>query len=102
MLTVMITRNNYEEFFMLYTDNELSDRERKAVEEFVAANPDLKEELYALQQSVLKPESNIVFENKEMLMKGNSPLINQNNYEEYFLLYTDNELNETQKKEVEQ
>jgi hypothetical protein len=97
----MITRNNYEEFFMLYTDNELSDMERKAVEEFVAANPDLKEELYALQQSVLKPESNIVFENKEILMKGTTPLINQNNFEEYVLLYTDNELSETQKKEVE-
>jgi len=99
----MITRNNYEEYFLLYTDNELTAAERKAVEDFAEANPDLKEELSALQQSVFKPESNLVFENKELLMKEatHNSFINQNNYEEYFLLYTDNELNETRKKEVE-
>ncbi|MBS1933070.1 MAG: hypothetical protein JST96_03655 [Bacteroidetes bacterium] len=99
----MITRNNYEEYFLLYTDNELSGAERKAVEEFAEANPDLKEELMALQQSVFKPDQHLVFENKESLMKhtAHNSFINQNNYEEYFLLYTDNELNETQKKEVE-
>lgn len=99
----MITRNNYEEYFLLYTDNELTDAEKKAVEDFIAANPDLKEELSLLKQSVFKPEQHIVFENKELLMKKEErdAFINHSNYEEYFLLYTDNELNETQKKEVE-
>ena len=50
-----INRNNYEEYFLLYTDNELSEAERKMVDAFVAANPDLQEELLMLQQSVVKP-----------------------------------------------
>jgi hypothetical protein len=99
----MITRYNYEEFFLLFVDNELSPAEKKAVEEFVKQSPDLEEELAALQQSVLKPENNILFENKDLLLKQTeeNSLINQTNYEEYFLLYIDNELDHAAKKDVE-
>jgi hypothetical protein len=99
----MITRYNYEEFFLLYVDNELSAAERKAVEEFVQQNADLEEELTMLQQSVIKPESNISFENKGSLLKQTeeNSLINLTNYEEYFLLYIDNELDPAAKKDVE-
>ncbi len=99
----MITRNNYEEYFMLYADNELSVAEKKAVETFVIQNPDLEKELLMLTQTILKPDTTIIFENKSLLMKqtfGDS-IININNYEEYFLLYTDNELDKAARKDVE-
>jgi hypothetical protein len=98
----MITRNNYEEYFLLYVDNELSAPGRNAVDAFVRENPDLKEELTRLKQAVLKPENAIVFANKESLLKQAGDIcIDKNNYEEYFLLYLDNELDAAAKKEVE-
>lgn len=99
----MITRYNYEEYFLLYVDNELSAAERKAVEEFIRQNPDLQEELVTFQQSVLRPENNVFFENKSSLLKQTeeNSLINSANYEEYFLLYIDNELDRAAKKDVE-
>src|SRR5579863_6865585 len=100
----MVNRNNYEEYFLLYTDNELSDVQRIAVEEFIKVNPDLRGELITLQQLKLKPEQNIFFGDKDVLLRkpdGNA-IINNNNYEEYFLLYADSELNADQKKMVEE
>lgn len=101
---MLINRHNYEEFFLLYVDNELTVAERKAVEDFVHQNPDLEEELVMMMQSVLRPDRNIVFGNKESLLK-NKPangLVNESNYEEYFVLYGDNELSNEDKDLVEQ
>lgn len=64
-----INRQTYEEFFLLYTDGELSADEKKAVEEFVKENPDLEQELILLQGSVFEPDAGIVFENKEVLYR---------------------------------
>jgi hypothetical protein len=101
---MLINRHNYEEFFLLYVDNELTVAERKAVEDFVQQNPDLEEELVMMMQSVLRPDRNIVFGNKESLLKNKSAngLVNQSNYEEYFVLYGDNELSNEEKDLVEQ
>ncbi len=51
-----IDRDNYESFFLRYTDHELSVDDKKAVDDFVALHPDLREELDSLLRSVLKPE----------------------------------------------
>jgi hypothetical protein len=101
---MLINRHNYEEFFLLYVDNELSVAERKAVEAFVAENPDLEEELVMMMQSVLRPDKNIVFADKESLLKSRSAngLVNESNCEEYFVLYGDNELTNEEKHLVEQ
>ena len=98
-----INRHNYEEYFILYMDNELSSDERRMVETFVQNHPDLKEELDILLQYKLTPDSNIVFEGKEELMKvkGESP-VTLSNYEEWLVLYMDNELTADQRKTVEQ
>lgn len=52
-----INRNNYEAFFLDYQEGNLSEDERKAVLEFIAQNPDLKEELEGFELIALKPES---------------------------------------------
>ena len=63
-----IDRHNYEEFFLLYVDNELSAPERNMVQLFVQQNPDLDKELQLLQQSIVKQDE-IIFEDKGSLLK---------------------------------
>jgi len=65
----MITRDNYEEFFLLYTDNELSAADAHAVERFVADHPDLREEWEALLQCRLSPDTHLAFPDREGLMR---------------------------------
>ena len=100
----VITRDNYEAYFVMYVDDELSAADRKAVENFVQHHPDLEEELVMLQQSVLRADEHIVFEQKELLFKvSDTPiLINEHNYEQYFVLYGDDELTNEEKDKVEQ
>jgi len=96
----MINRNNYEEYLLLYIDGELSPSEKAEVEAFLQTNPDLQEELALLQQTVLQPEENIAFNEKELLYRKEEG-INLSNYQEYFLLYVDEELSATDKASVE-
>ncbi len=91
-----INRHNYETYFLLYTDNELSVAEKKAVDDFVQSNPDLKEELEMLQQSIVKPE-NIVFDKKGLLIREEIPYQVQEN----LLLHLDNELAATDADKME-
>ncbi len=101
---LVITRDNYEAYFVMYVDDELNASARKAVEQFIEENPDLEEEMVMLQQSVLRPDDQVVFESKELLFKGaaaQSP-INEKNCEEYFVLYGDDELTNAEKEKVEQ
>jgi hypothetical protein len=63
-----INTTNYEECFLLYIDNELSDEQKVAVENFMEENPVYKKEFTLIQQSVLAPE-NILFEDKVFLYR---------------------------------
>lgn len=97
-----LDRNNYEEFFLLYVDNELTAEQRKSVEQFVQENPDLAMELDILQQTVLPADNSVVFAGKDLLLKNESgSLINISNYEEYLISYIDGELNAAERKEFE-
>lgn len=99
-----INRFNYEEYFLLYVDNELSMEERREVEDFVRVNSDLREELNMLMQSVIRPDKKLVFDDKASLIKSVSPVnpVHELNCEEYFILYGDNELTNEEKDFVEQ
>ena len=99
-----INRYNYEEYFLLYIDNELSLAARRELESFVEMNADLQKELHLLQQSTLKPDKNIVFNDKRALLRLTSDEqgINTSNYEQFFICYLDDELSRHEKSAVEQ
>jgi hypothetical protein len=83
-------------------DNELGNEDRQMVEAFASLHPDLKEELDQLLLYKLSPDTEILFPGKEELLKvnGETP-VTLTNYEEWLVLYTDNELNAVQQIEVE-
>ncbi len=95
-----INRQNYEELFLMYVDNELSPGQRLEVEDFIHQNSDLADELNKLKQTVMLPDCSMQFKEKEQLFKKEEG-INISNFEEYFLLFVDNELNAKDKKAVE-
>lgn len=92
--------NNYEEYFLLYVDNELSDAQRAEVNFFLSEHPELKTELEILQQAVLRPDATEEMD-KSLLMFSDANRIHTGNCEEWFLLYADNELSPAQRKMVE-
>jgi hypothetical protein len=98
-----INRHNYETFFLLYTDNELSAAEKQAVESFVQSNPDLEEEFLLFRQLTLLPDTHLQLDHKENLQKLVTPLygITEENHEEYFLLYADQELGAQERTQVQ-
>src|SRR5262245_23009154 len=103
-----IDRHNYEEYFLLYIDNELTVDQKKQVELFVQENPDLEEELVMLKQSRLIQDDSIVFDKKHLIMEGDdlhhsskTSCMNLNNYEQWLIMYVDDELNAEEKAAVE-
>ena len=96
-----INRHNYETFFILYMDNELSSEERLMVEDFVKQYPELKEELDVSMQYKLQPDDDIVFANKEGLMMQLPAAAAEPDMETRIMLYLDGELNAFEKQELE-
>src|SRR5438270_13618660 len=87
---------NYEEFLILYMDNELNEQQRIMVEEFLSAHPDLQSELDILMSTKLPTDSISI--NKNELMSHHMKL---SSVDEELLLYIDNELSSDRKKTVE-
>lgn len=93
-----INRHNYEEFFLLYVDNELTAGQRKVVEAFVAANPDLQEEFELINQSTFTADAKLDDAFMQSLLK---PVEESSVNEEQLLLYVDEELPAAAKADVE-
>ena len=97
-----VNLNNYEEYFLLYADNELSEKERYEVENFVKQFPEFEEEFNMLKLTINVPDESVSLMDKSFLLKNEtSSFINENNYQEAFVLYYDNELRVEQKIETE-
>ena len=96
-----INRNNYEEYFLLYADNELTDHEKIEVLKFIRENKDLEDEFKTIQDTICKPD-NIVMQDKSSLLRATeNDLVTEKNYEEIFVLYHDAELNSEERKSTE-
>lgn len=96
-----INNNNYEEFFILYWDNELGAEQKKIVETFVGANKELQEEFRLFGETRFTPENNLTFTEKDLLQINENSFIDFSNYHEQLLSYIDDELNADQKDAVE-
>lgn len=96
--TIHITRHNYEEYFLLYVDNELSAAERMAVENFASSHPDLREELDILLENTVLELPSASLEDKSFLMADSMKL---NIMDDSLLLYIDNELGQQERSKVE-
>lgn len=98
---ITINRNNYEQYFLLWVDGELSPEEMDAVQRFIVEHPDLSEELALLQDTKLVPDDAIIFTQKDQLLKQSNNEITLSNYETWFLLYIDHELSAINQQKVE-
>ncbi|HWJ27659.1 MAG TPA: hypothetical protein VNS32_14025, partial [Flavisolibacter sp.] len=87
---------NYEEFFVLYMDNELSEEQVKMVDDFLAANPDLRAEFEILMSTKL-PLEEFNFDKQDLLAEN----MKLTSVDEDLLLYIDNELPADKKKPIE-
>lgn len=65
----MVTRENYEEYLILYADGELDAAAERQLMSFLNKHPDLKEELAMYESVRLEPDTTIVYASKEALLK---------------------------------
>ncbi len=87
---------NYEEFFILYMDGELSNEQMKMVDDFLIVHKDLQAEFEMLMNTKLPLETFRI--DKEELLSGNMKL---STLDENLLLYIDKELTADKKNIVE-
>ncbi len=67
---IIITEHNYEEYFLLYTDGELTKEEMNRVDAFVTKNPAYLSELQAMLDLRLSPDDDsVAFSFKQKLLK---------------------------------
>jgi cytoskeletal protein RodZ len=96
-----INKDNYEEYFLLYVDNELTPAEKASVETFIEEHPGLKSELDMFLATRLDME-NVKMEGIEDLYKyDEKDLINSGNVEEFQVLSIDNELNKEEQEALD-
>ncbi len=101
-----ITRNNYEEYFILYLDNELNTAQQQELTQFLQQNTDLQAELDMLSGTKLSVDEKVVFPDKDLLFAGK--LLQQTTESEVsaqdseIIMYLDAELTANDKKAFEQ
>lgn len=99
-----INRTNYEEFVIGYLDGSLGTVETAELLVFLEQNPDLKEEASDLASISLKPDAEILFNYKDVLVQPadkDAIHLNSSNYNHYFVAACEGDLSEVGLKAVE-
>ncbi len=79
----MVTLENYEEYIVLLVDGELDAAGQKELEAFMQLHPELSEELDMYENVRLTPDTTLVFENKESLLRKEPKVIALNQWFRY-------------------
>ena len=88
-----INQHNYEHYFLMYIDNELSGEEMAAVNNFIMQYPNYANKLEALQQLKISPAT-LIYENKFSLYKLSEQ-------DEQCIAYLENEMTNEEKASFE-
>lgn len=92
-----INNDNYEAYFLLYADNELTAAQRLIVEMFVKANPHLQREWNELMSTIQHPEHISLSDKSFLFKRPEDAFIDSFNFEKQFVAYHDGQLNEVEK-----
>ena len=95
----MLSRSNYEIYFLDYHEGNLTESQRRELMSFLDQNPDLKEEFDSFVNVSVEPDQSTVFFNKDSLKKIEG--VNLSNYKTWLVAYTEDDLNDSQKKDVD-
>ena len=68
-----INEKNYEEVFVLYHDNELTDKQKKETENFLFTHAGLKNEFELIGLARVIPDYSLFFQIKRILYKKEKP-----------------------------
>lgn len=99
-----IDMSNYEIFVIDYLDGQLSTEDQVALHAFLEQHPELREEIDGLELATLDP-IDISTDFKQSLKKTpihKSGNIDEDNYESYFVAFTENDLNKADVKHLEE
>ncbi len=96
---MIINLNNYEAYFLDYHEGSLSPALVKELMEFIAQNPELKDEFESFQEVTLNDTEGIKFSDKESLKKS-ALGINAANFEEYAVAHVEGSLSPLLEKEL--
>ncbi|MCA6361767.1 MAG: hypothetical protein IM638_01900 [Bacteroidetes bacterium] len=96
---VEINTGNFAEYAVAAIDNALNSTELEGFNRFVAQHPEMAAELDAWKQTVLSPDTTIVFEHKAALYQTAATLTAEN-FDEYAVAEIDGELSASQSAEL--
>jgi len=101
---MIVNLHNYETYFLLYIDNELSATDKAAVELFIQQNPSYQQELTLLQNAKLVINENTCEESVEekIIFEDKLSLYQISESDTACLLYLEQEMSESEVAEFEE
>ena len=88
-----IDRSNYEAYMIDYLEGKLGEEDRRMVEDFLSAHPDIAEEIEQIGEQESVTEDATVLEKSSLLRNySDLPGINSENFEEFCIAYHEGDL----------